>query len=98
MAQDFTVAEFLAWARTKPAVDEYRYGSTTNCALCQFLRETGRGVRPVVGNNYWRADYGCAENTIPEVIALASRGNTAFCSWEPETFGALVERLEVVAA
>jgi hypothetical protein len=35
---DFTVAEFLAWARTKPADEEYRYWDIGNCAVAQFAK------------------------------------------------------------
>jgi hypothetical protein len=39
---DFTVAEFLDWARTKPADQGYNYCDPKNCAISQFGRETGR--------------------------------------------------------
>jgi len=42
-AEDFTVAEFLAWARTKPADRVYNYWSTANCAASQFVRAKSLG-------------------------------------------------------
>jgi hypothetical protein len=37
---DFTIAEFLAWVRTKPAGETYNFCDAAHCALGQFLRET----------------------------------------------------------
>lgn len=45
---DFTVADVLAWARTKPADERYSYADPANCALCHFLRDTGRSSDPLV--------------------------------------------------
>jgi hypothetical protein len=49
MSTDFTVADVLAWARTKQADEGYYYDSPFRCALCQFLRDTGRAQEPIVG-------------------------------------------------
>lgn len=38
----FAVADILAWARTKPAGEVYRFTDINNCAVSQFGRETGR--------------------------------------------------------
>ncbi len=93
MAQtDFEIAEFLEWARTKPAGESYRYSDIDNCALCQFLRETGRAKQPTVGGATWRdwgpTRYGLSPGSaqkIPSDLMLPLMG---------DTFGALVERLE----
>lgn len=39
---DFTVADVLAWARTKPADEQFDYGDADKCAIAQFGRDTGR--------------------------------------------------------
>jgi hypothetical protein len=54
---DFTIADVLVWARTKPADEAYNYVDARDCALCQFLRETGRVASPSV--NAW--DFGSTE-------------------------------------
>jgi hypothetical protein len=87
---DFTIADVLAWARTKPADSPYDYGSTNNCALCQFLRETERADTPVAGGLTWGGswnDYGSNPKPIPEKLRPALVG---------ATFGALVARLEAL--
>lgn len=95
MAQDFTVAELLAWARTKPAGERYDYGDVNNCALCQFLRETGRESNPSVGGeSYYLSG---RRVTLPEDIGdavLAAGDYDDFGNrW---TFGRLVKRLEAL--
>jgi hypothetical protein len=44
MAQsvDFTIADVLAWARTKPADQSYSFYDASSCAVAQFGRATGR--------------------------------------------------------
>jgi hypothetical protein len=86
---DFTIADVLAWARTKPADEAYNYGSNNNCALCQFLRETGRCERPSVGGTYWRnRDTGFADvREFPTGLETALLG---------ATFGDLVKRLQAL--
>lgn len=39
---DFTVADVLAWARTKPADEAYNYCDENNCAIAQFGKATKR--------------------------------------------------------
>lgn len=49
MAQpDFSIADVLKWARTKPADGGYYYGDCNDCALCHFLIDTGRSKAPQV--------------------------------------------------
>ena len=97
---DFTIADVLAWARTKPADEVYVYTDSTNCALCQFLRETGRVLKPCLGGNTtglgatlldrdnWRK-VGIVPAEICEVVN-PGRGSS---DW---VFGKLVARLEAL--
>jgi hypothetical protein len=90
-APDFTIADVLAWARTKPADEVYNYADFRNCAICQFLKETGRCADPAVTGSRWRC---------------RSRGGRIYASFDKrinaaangprykDTFGELVERLE----
>jgi hypothetical protein len=41
VSPDFSVEEFLAWVRTKPASAQYNYYSTCGCALGQFCEANG---------------------------------------------------------
>jgi hypothetical protein len=41
VSPDFSVAEFLDWARRKPADEEYNYWDTCGCACGQFARDLG---------------------------------------------------------
>ena len=88
---DFTLSQILAWARTKPAEEAYEYTANENCALCQFIRETGRADHPSVGAHYWNewegVTYGrlIARHTFPDGLA-----NTL----QARSFGELVSRLE----
>jgi hypothetical protein len=80
---DFTVADVLAWARTKSG--SYEYLDNTNCALCQFLRETGREHRPYVTGYHW----GSVKAPLFTVIPRELQG--PLCEG---TFAGLVARLE----
>jgi hypothetical protein len=85
---DFTVADVLAWARTKPASETYDYCDNDNCALAQFLRETGRAKRARVNPLFWR-DGVNSKRTHPIPHGL----NDAALEGG-ETFGGFVEQLE----
>lgn len=84
---DFTVAEFLAWARTKPADQAYCYTSNGECAVAQFLRDTGRAAEPRVCPWQWRDGLDGAWHRFSDEIEDAVDGQAA------NTFGALVGRL-----
>lgn len=87
---NFTIADVLAWARTKHPSEGYDYGDNDNCALCQFLRETGRASEPSVGGltwSEWRGKSLLYSRPIP--IPL----NTALIG---ATFGNLVQRIEAL--
>lgn len=98
MSTDFTIADVLAWARTKPTDERYNYTDSGNCAVCQFVRETGRVAEPSLGGNHgdgaklidaseWRF-----VGVVPAPICQAAIGDGP-----PEwTFGALVTRLEAL--
>jgi hypothetical protein len=95
---DFTIADVLAWARTKPADEGYCYTSSGHCALCQFLRETGRAEKPGVDPLTWTdlaKHSGRVEFPIPPALddALAAHGQFRDRTVNRWTFGALVERL-----
>jgi hypothetical protein len=86
MAADFTIADVLEWARTKPARETYNFCDPDNCAAAQFGRATGRDYLIGVGDlrridhDLWRA-----------VI-----GNEGDQSFDRYTFGPLVKRLEAL--
>jgi hypothetical protein len=110
MATDFTIADVLAWARTKPADARYDYGDPNNCALCQFLSDTGRAERPTVemwGPIDWSPtdefpgkwmDKATGVGTVyPREWEPALAGDDTFSGDEESwTFGQLVERLEAL--
>lgn len=92
---DFTVADVLAWARTKPAKGRYDYCSNRQCAVAQFLRDTGRAAAPYVAGNYWvdggnSVWDGGAREFDPRICGAANNLR--------ETFGAFLENLEQVSA
>jgi hypothetical protein len=91
VSPDFTVADVLAWARTKPADEVYDYGNPGDCALCQFLKETGQTRQGgSIGERYW-TDLTGKVRYIPTDLNAAADGGGA--EW---TFGALVKRLEAL--
>ena len=100
MATDFTIRDVLEWARTKPADGRYNYNSNENCALCQFLRETGRAKFPTLGSTFWsdwelgyyQGEEGPILN-IPREIDKAAHADEVPSHW---TFGGLVSRLETL--
>lgn len=103
MASDFTVADVLAWARTKPADEVYYYQDSFDCALCRFLKNTGRASAPQVSphgtddGGFWR-DADGERHAYPKELepALASQRPIYEDLWGEETFGALVKRLEAL--
>jgi hypothetical protein len=96
---DFTIADVLAWARTKPADESYSYGSNTDCALCQFVRETGRVRQPTAGASYLNA-WELAPHLGRKLFSLPipNELNDAVCAIDEEqaTFRTLVKRLEAL--
>lgn len=87
MSATFTAADVLAWARTKPADETYCYTDPGNCALCQFLRDTGRALEPRVAPPAWREGV-LSKDRLPYPVALEDPLALS------DTFGELVERLE----
>lgn len=77
--RDFTIADVLNWARTKPADEGYDYFDAGNCAVAQFGRETGRDH--LVDLSSTEIDKACPG--LDDIIIEFG--------W---TFGALVSRLE----
>lgn len=100
-AQDFTLADVLAWARTKPAGEEYCYTDPFNCAMCRFLRETGRAQVPWVVWDRWGDDAaGGASHTFDRGVfdAISKRCETRSNGSGMWTFGGLADRLEKALA
>lgn len=82
---DFSVADVLAWARTKPADERYDFTDSTQCAIAQFGAATNR---PELCNLLSRQLQN-AVGTDLFFAAVATGGNSS--EW---TFGAFVKRLE----
>jgi hypothetical protein len=90
MATDFTIADVLAWARSKPADETYSYWCN-RCAIGQFLMDTGRALDPLMAELWWSE--GAEGNRNPIDAALNDAARTEFGE-EGRTFAQLVERLE----
>lgn len=88
-AAAFSVAEFLDFARSKPADEAYCYTSNGDCPIAQFLKDTGRCEKPSVGKTAWRSvdafDWRYFDDRLDAEVAGANH-----------TFGALVARLEAL--
>lgn len=84
MGQDFSLNEFLAWVRTKPADEEYDFFDVAHCAVAQFGEATGRQL--LIGVPY-------LENVIGPECHDAVMGDVVGHDW---SFGALAKRLEAL--
>lgn len=81
---DFTIADVLAWARTKPADEAYDYTEAGHCAVAQFGLSTGR---PHLAHLFsWELD--ALAVGLLEAVNPGTR--------DSNTFGALVTRLEAL--
>lgn len=80
----FTLAELLAWAKTKPADEPYDYCDSRSCALAQFGLATGRSY--LAGKNG------------TSVLNAWRELRDAACGPGHDTFGLLVTRLEKALA
>lgn len=86
----FTIADVLAWARTKPAGERYSYCDPFGCAVAQFGRDTGREY--LIGVGDLRGEH----RELHELVNPALYGPNRI-EWDiGTTFGALVRRLEIV--
>ena len=74
------------WARSKPADETYVFSDCTDCALGQFLKETGMMALPIVGPTAWTGPGDEPWHPISGLLASALVD-------EPATFGALADRL-----
>jgi hypothetical protein len=83
----FSPSAFHAWAASQPPEMTYRPSSPTECALCQFLNDTGLTRNAVVGTTIWRE---CGDE---EDRPLPEWANTAVQT-APHDFGSLAIRLE----
>jgi hypothetical protein len=88
VSPDFTVADVLAFARSKPADEAYDYEDPCCCALGQFIRDALGTDDYCLGN--LTVAIGGVCRPIPSTLHKALR----FGDW---TFGALVKRLEAIA-
>jgi hypothetical protein len=95
------ITDVLAWALTKPADQTYDYQAKGNCALCQFLRETGRAREPKVlahfGDKvgFWTdADQPTFDYSRELEFALAGPDGIHLSESHHWTFGGLVKRLQ----
>jgi hypothetical protein len=84
VSPDFTMEEFLAWVRTKPAYEAYCYADSSRCALAQFGIATRRPhlVGPSGTAVLWRRP------DLKEAI------NPCYAKPPHKTFGDLATRLE----
>jgi hypothetical protein len=87
-AADFTIADVLAWARTKPADEQYKYWCS-QCAIGQFLVATDRAREPLIGEEWWSEGRSAQQHYIESALNEAA-------SAKPNNFGALVARLEAL--
>jgi hypothetical protein len=97
MSADFTIQDVLNWARTKPADERYDYTESSNCALCQFLRDTARVASPGVLPDRWWDHEGTNRGRVSEELNAQLRSSDEECESNGigiSTFGALVARLE----
>lgn len=91
MTTDFTLLDFLAWARTKPEGEEYCFIDSTACALAQFGIATRRAV--LVGSGGSRVL--CEWPDLCEAVNPTGRSLKMGLPLD-FTFGALVKRLEAL--
>lgn len=81
----FTLAEFLDWARTKPADEEYDFCDPSACAVAQFGIAAGRRDLDNITTHEMKLMCPGAYDAV----------HPLYGGW---TFGALVERLESALA
>jgi hypothetical protein len=82
---DFTIADVLAWARTKPADETYCFLEPENCAVAQFGQATNRPELVRVGDL----------RKLPVPFAHDLWNAVISKGW---TFAALVKRLEALCS
>jgi hypothetical protein len=88
MAQpDFTIADVLAWAKTKPADETYDVCNAVYCALAQFGLATGRPQLVGLTN---------PALTYPSLAGLDDA--LGFSDHSDLTFGGLAKRLAALLA
>ena len=83
----FTTQDFLEWARAKDPEEAYYYGDIHDCAIAQFLKETGRVrlFKPCVGARNWGFFH-----SIPK--------EADYAAWQGHTFGGVAKILERLPA
>jgi hypothetical protein len=83
---DFTIVEFLAWVRTKPAGERYDFFNPKLCAIGQFGAATDRHDLTSIGITY-------LSEKLPNRLSDAVVAKGSPRDW---TFGALAARLEAL--
>ena len=86
MNPDFSLNEFRFWAASQPPELTYRPSSPTECALCQFLNDTGVTTHAHVGTTIF-GEVGEDKQPLPQWANDAVQA-------EPYDFGSLAGRLE----
>jgi len=86
MSKPFAYA-ILDWARSKPADERYSYLDRCDCAIGQFLKETGRAHKPLVLGDTWQERDGGAVHSFDARVDAAAND-------DDETMGGFAKRLE----
>ena len=88
----FTTQEFVNWLATKDPQETYIYARGQNCAIAQFVKETGRGKDPCVWDAEFQPEFENSERIPlpPHADRIASGGVYGFLRGSTEfvTFGA----------
>jgi hypothetical protein len=82
-----TLADLIAWLRTKPAEEEYNYANPSDCALAQFFKARGYRLRGLSCNDFDVVGGKSYEFPL-EWVALA---NYIVPYRVPRTFGKMLE-------
>lgn len=83
------IAEFAAFCRGK-GDEAYDYDCSVNCAVAQFVRDTGRSNGDAIGHIWYYDQHGKSQ-AIPCGVSPAADAY-------PQTFSALADRLEALIA
>lgn len=86
---DFTIADVLAFARSKPADERYCFVDSNTCALAQFGMATGRSHLAGPAGSSLLKDW-------PDLKEAVNPGAKMLYISIAHTFGGLVTRLEAL--
>lgn len=89
------LTSILAFARSKPADEAYRFWSTQSCALAQCARHLFPEPERVYGGaamlGYWEDDNNFRNFHLPDAFALVADPNLGKGAW---TWGQFADRFE----